>query len=57
MTETMKACVELRAAMSGGKSVEDLSALAEKINFICPKAIRESKLSPGQFWWKFSKYQ
>jgi len=57
MTETMKACVDLRAEMSGGKSVEELSVLAEKINYVCPKAIRESKLTPGQFWSKFSKYQ
>jgi hypothetical protein len=57
MTETMKACVELRAEMGGGKSVDDLTALAEKINYVCPKAIRESQLTPGQFWSKFSKYQ
>jgi hypothetical protein len=43
--------------MKGRKSVEELSYLAEKINAVCPKAIRESKLSPGQFWSKFSAYR
>jgi hypothetical protein len=57
MTDTMKACVDLRAEMSGGKSSENLAALAEKINYACPKAIRESKLSPGQFWSPFSAYR
>src|SRR5687767_1430902 len=57
MTETMKACVELRGEMSGGHSVQELTALAEKINSVCPKAIKESKLSPGQFWSKFSAYK
>lgn len=57
MTETMKACVDLRAEMSRGKSVDELTALAQKINYVCPKAMRESKLTPGQFWSKFSKYQ
>jgi len=50
MTDTMKACVDLRAEMSGGTSSKNLAALAEKINDACPKAIRESRLSPGQFW-------
>lgn len=57
MTDTMKACVDLRAEMSGGKSVEHLTALAEKINYVCPKAIKESRLTPGQFWSKFSAYR
>jgi hypothetical protein len=57
MTDTMKACVDLRAEMSSGKSSENLAALAEKINYACPKAIRESKLSPGQFWSKLSAYR
>ena len=57
MTETMKACVSLRGEMSGGHNVEELTALAEKINSVCPKAIKESKLSPGQFWSKFSAYK
>jgi len=57
MTEAMKACVSLRAEMSGGNTVEELTALAEKINSVCPKAIKESKLSPGQFWSKFSAYR
>ena len=57
MTDTMKACVDLRAEMSSGKSSENLAALAEKINYACPKAIRESKLSPGQFWSKFTAYR
>ena len=57
MTETMKACVALRGEMSGRKHVEELTALAEKINSVCPKAIKESKLSPGQFWSKYSAYK
>lgn len=57
MTETMKACVELRGEMSGEQNVQELTYLAEKINSICPKAIKESKLSPGQFWSKFSAYK
>jgi hypothetical protein len=57
MTETMKACVSLRGEMSGGHNVQELTALAEKINSVCPKAIKESKLTPGQFWSKFSAYK
>lgn len=57
MTDTMKACVELRAEISRGKSVEQLTALADKINYVCPKAILESRLTPGQFWSKFSAYR
>jgi hypothetical protein len=57
MTDTMQACVDLRTEMKGRKSVEELSYLAEKINSVCPKAIRESKLSPGQFWAKFAAYR
>lgn len=57
MTETMRACVDLRAEMSGGNTVEELTALAEKINKTCPKAIVESRLTPGQFWSKFSAYR
>jgi hypothetical protein len=57
MTESMQACVDLRSEMMGRKSVEELSALAEQINSVCPKAIRESKLSPGQFWAKFAAYR
>ncbi|MDP9282793.1 MAG: hypothetical protein M3P38_11930 [Chloroflexota bacterium] len=57
MTETMQACVDLRSEMKGRQSVQELSALAEKINSVCPKAIRESKLSPGQFWAKVAAYR
>ena len=53
MTDTMQACVDLRAEMSAGKSVEHLGGLAEKINTVCPKAIAESRMSPGQFWKKY----
>jgi hypothetical protein len=53
MTDTMQACVDLRAEMSSGKSVEHLADLAEKINKVCPKAIGESRMSPGQFWKKY----
>ena len=57
MTDTMRACVDLRAELSGGKGVEHLTELAEKINYVCPKAIKESHLTPGQFWSKFSAYR
>ena len=57
MTDTMRACVDLRAELSGGKGVEHLTELAEKINYVCPKAIKESRLTPGQFWSKFSAYR
>jgi len=57
VTDTMKACVDLRSEMGSGKSTEQLAALAEKINYVCPKAIRESKLSPVQFWSKVSGYR
>ena len=57
MTDTMKACVDLRAETGSGKSVEQLTALAEKINYVCPRAMAESRLSPGQFWSKFSAYR
>jgi hypothetical protein len=57
MTESMKACVELRGEMSGGHGVQELTALAEKINSVCPRAIKESKLSPAQFWSKYSAYK
>jgi hypothetical protein len=57
MTDTMRACVDLRAEMSGGKSVDHLTDLAEKINYVCPKAIKESRLTPGQFWSKYSAYR
>jgi hypothetical protein len=53
MTDTMQACVDLRAEMSAGTSVEHLAGLAEKINTVCPKAIAESRMSPGQFWKKY----
>ena len=57
MTDAMRACGDLRAQMGSAKSAEQLAALAEKINDTCPKAIRESKLTPGQFWSKFSAYR
>jgi hypothetical protein len=57
MTDKMKACVDLRAEMSGGKSVEHLTALAEKINTVCPKAIAESRLTPKEFWSKYGAYR
>jgi len=57
VTETMKACADLRSEMGSGKSTEQLADLAERINYVCPKAIRESKLSPGEFWSKVSAYR
>jgi hypothetical protein len=57
MTDTLKACVDLRSEMGSGKTAEQLAALAEKINDVCPKAIRDSKLTPGQFWSKVTAYR
>jgi len=57
MTDTMKWCIDLRAQLGGKKSVQELTALAEKINSVCPQAIKESRLSPGQFWSKYSSYK
>ena len=57
MTDTMKWCVDLKAQLGGKKSVEELTALAEKINSVCPTAIKESRLTPGQFWSKYSAYK
>jgi hypothetical protein len=57
MTDTMKWCVNLRSELGGKKSVQELTALAEKINSVCPQAIKDSQLSPGQFWSKFSAYK
>ena len=57
MTDSLKWCVDLRAQLAGKKSVEELTALAEKINSVCPQAIKESRLSPGQFWSKYSSYR
>ena len=56
MTDTMKACVDLRTEMKGSRSVEELTALAGQINRVCPTAVRESRLTPGQFWSTFSDY-
>jgi hypothetical protein len=57
VTASMKACADLRAEMGGRKSAEQLTALAEKINTVCPKAIAESRLTPRQFWSKVSAYR
>ncbi|MEP6694774.1 MAG: hypothetical protein ABJB39_09030 [Chloroflexota bacterium] len=57
MTDAMQACIDLRSEMKGGKSIEQLTALAEKINYVCPKAIKDSRLTPGQFWSKFGAYR
>jgi hypothetical protein len=57
MTENMKYCIDLRAEMGWNKSVEALTELAAKINSVCPQAIKESRLTPGQFWSKYSAYK
>jgi hypothetical protein len=57
MTDTMKWCIDLRAELGGKRSVEELTELAEKINDVCPTAIKESRLTPGQFWSKYSAYK
>jgi hypothetical protein len=53
MTDDMKACIDLRNAMNG-KTAQELMAQAEKINAVCAKAVAESRLTPAQFWSKFT---
>ena len=52
MTSTMKLCLELKASING-KSTSELADLVEKVNYVCQKALRESHLSPAQFWNKY----
>jgi hypothetical protein len=52
MTEKTKACLKLKASLNG-RSVDELSDLVEKVNYVCRKALAESGMSAGQFWSKY----
>ena len=52
MTATMKMCLELKASLNG-KSADELRDLVEKVNYVCHKALVESRMSPAQFWSKY----
>jgi hypothetical protein len=52
MTAKMRACLELKALLSG-KSAYELHDLVEKVNYACGKALAESHLSAAQFWNKY----
>lgn len=56
MTAMTKACLDLMASLNGktaGESADQLSALMEKVNYVCSKARAESHMSPAQFWKKY----
>jgi hypothetical protein len=56
MSAATKTCRELMASLNGktaGESADELSYLMEKVNYICHKALVESRLSPAQFWTKY----
>jgi hypothetical protein len=56
MSAATKTCRELMASLNGkhaGESADELSELAEKINYVCHKALVESRMSPAQFWNKY----
>lgn len=52
MTSTMKACLELKAALNG-KSPDEMGDLVDKVNYMCRKALSESRMSASQFWTKY----
>jgi hypothetical protein len=49
MTEKMKACLELKASLNG-KTSDELSDLVEKVNYVCRKALVESRMDAAHFW-------
>jgi hypothetical protein len=56
LSAAAKTCHELMASLNGkraGESEAELSALSDKINYVCHKALVESRMSPGQFWTKY----
>jgi hypothetical protein len=56
ITAMTKACLELMASLNGkkaGESADQLSALMEKVNYVCSKARAETHMSPAQFWTKY----
>jgi hypothetical protein len=51
-----KMCRELMASLNGksaGESATELTELSDKINYVCHKAVVESRMSPAQFWNKY----
>ncbi len=55
LSEATRTCRELMASLNGKsarESADELSALSEKINYVCHKALVESRMSPAQFWTK-----
>jgi hypothetical protein len=36
-----------------GESAAELSALSDRINYVCHKALVESRMSTSQFWTKY----
>ena len=56
MSAATKTCRELMASLNGksaGESAAELSVLSDKINYVCHKALVESRMSPAQFWTKY----
>ena len=56
ITAMTRACLDLMASLNGkkaGESADQLSALMEKVNYVCSKARAESHMSPAQFWSKY----
>ena len=56
MSAATKTCRDLMAQLNGKaarESADELSSLAEKINYVCHKAVVESHLSAAQFWAKY----
>jgi hypothetical protein len=53
LTELTRYCLTLRAALTSTSAHEQL----ERTTTVCNKAIAESKLTPTQFWAKFSAYR
>jgi len=56
MSAATKMCRELMASLNGksaGESATELTELSDKINYVCHKAVVESRLSPAQFWNKY----
>jgi hypothetical protein len=56
MSAATKMCRELMASLNGksaGESATELAELSDKINYVCHKAVVESRMSPTQFWSKY----
>jgi hypothetical protein len=56
LSAAAKTCRELMASLNGkhaSESAAELSALSDKINYVCHKALVESRMSPDRFWTKY----